>query len=316
MGKTLKKNTATQIMDNQNLVSAIIIFLNGEKYLDEAVQSVIHQTFTNWELLLVDDGSTDKSTAIALSYANSFGNKIKYLEHEGHKNKGMSATRNLGIKHAGGDYIGFLDADDVWLPNKLQEQLEIFRQNTECGMVYGRTEIWHSWTMKTEDVNKDYFYPLGVAPDSVVYPPKITLLLLENKAQSPTTCNALFTKDVFQKVGLFLEDFKGMFEDAAFFSKVGLFFPTYVSNKVWARYRQHDESCSIVSEKAEASEQARYRFLKWFDDYLNSKKIYLLKLKLALHREMLPYKNRFVYKLVVAPLKRARRLLSKKLSLV
>src|SRR5688572_8206551 len=102
-------------MDNQPLVSAIIIFLNGEKYLEEAIQSVIHQTYTNWELLLVDDGSSDKSTAIALSYANSFSNKIKYLEHEGHQNKGMSATRNLGINHSKGDYIGFLDADDVWL---------------------------------------------------------------------------------------------------------------------------------------------------------------------------------------------------------
>ena len=68
----------TQItMDSQPLVSAIIIFLNGEKFLEEAINSVIEQTYINWELLLVDDGSTDNSTAIAIKYAETWKGKIK-----------------------------------------------------------------------------------------------------------------------------------------------------------------------------------------------------------------------------------------------
>ena len=291
------------------LVSAIIIFLNGEKYLDEAIQSVIDQTYSNWELLLVDDGSSDRSTEIARSYAKLRPDKIRYLEHEGHQNKGMSATRNLGISRANGDYIGFLDADDIWLPDKLAEQMAIFKQHPECGMVYGRTQIWYSWTGDSKDTNKDHFYPLGVKANSVVYPPKIALLLLENKAQSPTTCNALFNRNVFDKAGFFLEDFKGMFEDAAFFCKVGLYVRTYVSDKVWAKYRQHDESCSVLSAGSQDDERARYKFLKWFEEYLNSKKIYSIKLRWALYLEFFPYRNKYFHKFFIHPLHRTKRFL-------
>ena len=296
-------------MNNEALVSAIIIFLNGEKFLTEAIESVLDQTYTNWELLLVDDGSTDASTEIALSYANSLPHKIKYLEHEGHQNKGMSATRNLGISRSKGDFVGFLDADDIWLPEKLAEQVSVFKLHPECGMVYGRTEIWHSWTGKIEDQQKDHFYPLRVTPDSVVYPPKIVLLLLENKAQSPTTCNALLKKGVFEKAGLFLEDFKGMFEDAAFFIKVGLTFPTYVSGKVWAKYRQHDESCTVISERSKADELARYKFLKWFDGYVRSKKTNSVRLRLVFFSQMIPYNNKFVYGMIIMPLQRIKKFL-------
>jgi glycosyltransferase involved in cell wall biosynthesis len=244
-------------------------------------------------LLLVDDGSSDGSTEIARSYVRLRPDKIRLLEHEGHQNKGMSATRNLGISRANGEYIGFLDADDIWLPDKLAEQIAVFKKHPECGMVYGRTQIWHSWTENPEDKNKDHFYPLGVTANSVIYPPKITLLLLENKAQSPTTCNALFNRNVFEKAGFFLEDFKGMFEDAAFFCKAGLFVHTYVSDKVWAKYRQHNESCSVISAGSNEDEKARYKFLKWFEGYLNSKKIFSLKVRLTLYKKLIIYIHKY-----------------------
>jgi glycosyltransferase involved in cell wall biosynthesis len=296
-------------MNAESLVSAIIIFLNGEKFLQEAINSVIDQTYTNWELLLVDDGSTDGSSEIALSYAKTWGGKIKYLEHENHQNKGMSATRNVGIKYAKGEYIGFLDADDVWLPNKLAEQVAVFNQYPQCAMVYGRTQIWYSWTGNAEDQKKDHFFSLGVAPDSVIEPPKILLLILENKAQSPTTCNVLMKKNIFEKAGFFLENFKGMFEDAAFFCKATLFAPIYVSNTFWARYRQHDESCSSVAFKTKRDDEARYNFLRWFESYLNSKKIFSLKVRWALYKEIFPYRYKFLNHLFINPLKYVKRFL-------
>ena len=112
-------------MSNKPLVSAIIIFLNAEKFIEEAIESVFAQTYENWELLLVDDGSTDSSTRIALRYAEQHHDKVRYLEHSGHQNLGMSAARNLGISHAKGAYLAFLDADDVWLPRKLEQQVAI-----------------------------------------------------------------------------------------------------------------------------------------------------------------------------------------------
>src|SRR5215207_11709928 len=110
-------------MTSKLLVSSVMIFLNAEKFIEEAIESVFAQTYDNSELLLVDDGSTDDSTQIALRYAERDPEKVRYLEHPGHRNRGMSASRNLGVSHAEGEYVAFLDADDVWLPYKLQRQV-------------------------------------------------------------------------------------------------------------------------------------------------------------------------------------------------
>ncbi len=110
---------------DKKLVSVVISFLNEENFLTEAIDSVIKQDYPCWELLLVDDGSTDKSTGIAKIYAAQNPDKIKYLEHEGHLNKGLSASRNMGINQAKGELVALLDADDVWLPNKLSHQVAI-----------------------------------------------------------------------------------------------------------------------------------------------------------------------------------------------
>src|SRR4051812_27035882 len=109
------------------LVSVITIFLDGERFLAEAVDSLLAQTYADWELLLVDDGSSDGSTAIARAYAAGRPERIRYLEHEGHANLGMSASRNLGLQHARGEYVAFLDADDVYRPEKLERQVALLQ---------------------------------------------------------------------------------------------------------------------------------------------------------------------------------------------
>ena len=90
-------------------VSVITPFLDNEVFLPEAIESVLAQTFKNWEYLLVDDGSGPEATAIAKQYANRFSGRIRYLEHPGHLNRGISASRNLGVHHARGEFIAFLD---------------------------------------------------------------------------------------------------------------------------------------------------------------------------------------------------------------
>src|SRR5262249_6096994 len=99
------------------LVSVVTPFWNARSFIAEAIESVLAQEFQSWELLLVDDGATDGSTDIARDYAGRFPEKIRYLEHEGHANRGSSCARNLGIRDAKGAYIAFLDADDVWTPD-------------------------------------------------------------------------------------------------------------------------------------------------------------------------------------------------------
>ena len=151
-------------------VSIITIFLNGEAFLAQAIESVIAQTYSNWEYLLVDDGSGATATAIAKEYAANYPGKIRYLEHPAHINRGMSASRNLGIRHARGELIGFIDADDMWLPSKLAQHVALLDTRQEVGMVCGTTVYWHSW-----DNGEDKVAPTGRQQDIVIYPPDALL---------------------------------------------------------------------------------------------------------------------------------------------
>ena len=257
-------------MNSKPLVSSIIIFLNAEKFIEEAIASVFAQTYGNWELLLVDDGSSDGSTEVACRFAGLYPGKVRYLEHADHQNRGMSASRNLGISNAKGEYIAFLDSDDIWLPKKLEEQIAIVHALPEAAMIYGRTQIWYSWTGHPHDAQRDHFYELGVQADTLVKPPILLILLLRNKVQTPTTCNALLRRTVFGDIGRFHETFRGMYEDQVFFAKVCLRFPVFVAGECWARYRQHPDSCSSLAEKAGHNTSSRLALLDWLAEYLAS----------------------------------------------
>jgi glycosyltransferase involved in cell wall biosynthesis len=252
-------------------VSAIIIVYNGAAFLREAIGSIIDQTLVDWELIVVDDGSTDESASIADEFVAAKPGQVRLVRHADCKNHGMSAARNLGIAHARGKYIGFLDADDVWLPEKLQEQVAVLEANVSLGMVYGRTTIWYSWGNPEFEGCKDFHYDLGVTPDRAYEPPRLFENLLLNVYQTPTTCNALMPLRVVVAVGGFEEAFKGMFEDQVFFAKVLMHAPVFVSDRVWAKYRQHPKSSSATSLAAGADEAARLSFLGWVARYLTER---------------------------------------------
>lgn len=250
-------------------VSVIVIFLNEERYLGEAIESVLAQSHSDWELILVDDGSTDGSAAIA--QAASDGERIRYVTHPGRQNRGMSASRNAGIAAARGELIAFLDADDVWLPGKLADQVAIFDAEPEADMVYGRTLIWHQWAPGA-DVD-DYCYDLGVTPDQLYPPPQLFSLLIRNRAQTPTTINAIMRRALVERVGGFEEEFRGMFEDQIFFAKTHLVANCFVADAVWAKYRQHPSSCTALSSGTLDDLRARRRFLVWADAYLKRQRV-------------------------------------------
>jgi glycosyltransferase involved in cell wall biosynthesis len=248
-------------------VTVVTIFLDEERFLAEAIESVLAQTYPRWELLLVDDGSTDGSGTLAREYARRHPERIRYLEHPGHQNRGMSASRNLGIREARGEYLTFLDADDVFLPEKLEEQVEILEAHPTAAMTYGQALVWHSWTGRPGDRGRDHRYKLGVRPGTLVQPPALFLLLLDNRFQSPMTGNAMLRREVALRVGGFEESFRGMYEDQAFFLKVNLTWPAFVTDRCWLKYRQHPGSCSARS--AGVSYFAGRRpLLEWLSGYL------------------------------------------------
>ena len=119
-------------------VSVIIACYNGEKVIRKAIDSVLAQTLQNFEILVVDDGSTDASVDfVAKTYPDG---QVRVLKHA--QNRGISAARNTGIRAAKGDFICFLDQDDLWYPDRLASALEVFDQDTDgnVGLVFGNEE--------------------------------------------------------------------------------------------------------------------------------------------------------------------------------
>lgn len=291
-------------MSIKPLVSGIIIFLNGEKFIEEAIGSVFAQTYDNWELLLVDDGSTDTSTVIAQRYAQQYPNKVRYLEHEQHQNRGMSATRNLGIRNAKGKYIAFLDADDIWLPPKLEKQLTILEELPEAAMIYGSTCMWYSWTGNPEDTQRDFGRKLGVQPNTLVKPPTLFTLFLQGKAATPGTCGVLVRREVIEDIGGFEESFRGVYEDQVFFAKIYLKAPVFVESGCWDKYRQHmDSSCAVAVRKGEyhptQMTPTYLAYLKWLEEYLSKQGVKNTEIWQALQKAMWPLRHPFLYSLLV-----------------
>lgn len=247
-------------------VSVVLIFLNGEEFLREAIESVIAQTYTDWELLLVDDGSTDGSEAIARSYVEADPSRFFYLTHAGRVNRGMSASRNLGIARARGEFVAFIDADDVWYPHKLQRQVEILQAHPEAALVCGRTQWWYSWTGKPEDQQRDFLQRYSVPLDTVVQPPAVLDMFLQDEWAS--LCDIMVRRSAVEDVGGYEEMFRGMYEDQAFHAKLCCRYPVFVSGECWYRYRQHMKACTNQAHQAGLWASARERFLLWLEKYL------------------------------------------------
>jgi glycosyltransferase involved in cell wall biosynthesis len=246
-------------------ISVITIFLNGEAFITEAIDSVLAQSYRSFELILVDDGSTDASSAIARGYAETYPDRVRYIDHPQHANRGMSASRNAGISVSRGDLIAFNDADDVWLPNKLQEQVAILEAHPEVGLVGGATLYWDSWRG-----SDDRAVLVGHVQNQVINPPEALLSLYPlGKAEAPGICSVMIRRSVVERVGGFEASFTGMYEDQAFLAKVYLRTPVCFSDRIWFKYRQHDASCMAASVRAGQYNAVRQHFLAWFARYLS-----------------------------------------------
>jgi glycosyltransferase involved in cell wall biosynthesis len=286
------------------LVSVVTIFLDPEEsFFEECIASVLAQYYENWEFLLVDDGSAEPSSRIARRYAKHFPDRIRYLEHENHQNRGKSASRNLGAIQARGKYVAYLDSDDVWLPQKLTRQVDILEQHPEVGLVFGPTLMWHSWTGLPEDVNRDRHRHPGVSLDAIIHPPSLLTRILRREGESPGMCGAMMRREVFAQVGDFDPFFRDMYEDQAFFSKIFLQLPVFVESDTWDRYRQHPNSCCHVAQ-AEAvyhphlPNRSEQKFLEWLERYLSRESSVDTELTRALAAALLPYRRPWIYRLL------------------
>lgn len=273
------------------LVSIVTIFLNEERFLSQAIDSVLGQSHGNWQLLLVDDGSTDRSTTVARRYAEHCPEKIFYLEHDNHENRGMSASRNLGIRHAEGDFIAFLDADDVWLPYKLERQVRLMLSHPEAAMVYGSPQLWHTWEATRDGIRRDSLQAIGVPPDTLIGPPTLVALFLGKKAISPAPSDVLLRRETIDRVKGFENSFRGLYEDLVFFTKVCLQLPVLVSGECWSRHRQHEGSACSVGRKTGEYRSGYPVFLSWVEQYLLERGAKNTEVWKILQKQLWPYRH-------------------------
>lgn len=178
------------------MISVILPVHNGEKYLADAIKSVVDQTFADWELLVVDDGSTDSSASIADDFAHH-DKRIKVFRVE---NGGVSYARNIGMDNASGDYISFLDADDLLHPSALSTLLSLIQSNGQADIA--SAAISHSRRFLARPIKDVHsrFYPGIEALEPLLYQTGV----------SNSACGKLYSRRVFTherfKEGIRYED--------------------------------------------------------------------------------------------------------------
>lgn len=295
--------TRRAMTDDVPLVSVVLIFLNEERFLEEAIASVRAQTHRRWELLLVDDGSTDRSGAIAERHAREEPDRIHYLIHAGKANRGKSASRNLGLERARGEYVAFLDGDDVYRPEKLERQARLLDEHP-VAMVYGPTLYWRDWAVAggaDGGSRPNSIGRLGVAPDRSYEPPALLRTFLTDGGTVPCICGLTARLSVVREVGGFDERIDYMFEDQVLLAKLTAQHPVYVDSGCWDQYRQHERSTSrraIVSGTYHPTRPnpAQKAFLCWLRDYLRDRDVRDAALERALAGAWWPYRHPFLYR--------------------
>ena len=127
-------------------VTVVVIVRDGERFIEEALASICAQTMAAWEVVVVDDGSYDGTRDLVARFIDDDPSRFSLFRHERGACQGMSASRNLGIANARGEFITFLDHDDVMLPDKLERQCALLDQHASASTVMGPNLRWHSWS--------------------------------------------------------------------------------------------------------------------------------------------------------------------------
>lgn len=254
--------------NHQPIVSVITPFLNREYFLRDAIESVLLQTFVDWELILVDDGSTDKSSAIAQEFVQKYPDKIFLIEHENHQNRGASASRNLGIRRAQGEFITFLDSDDVYFPETLARELTCFENCPEADAVCGTVQFWYSWLPENQNKKPEFKVNLGLETEKLYSPPSLLIHNLKALGRKPSINSIMIKKDFLKASSAFEDHFLFASEDQIFWSKISLNGKIYVMKDCLAKYRQHENSSCHISIKNNQDVTDWKIFLDWLETYL------------------------------------------------
>lgn len=205
-------------------ISVIIPAYNAMDYLPKTVESVLKQTFTDFEVLIINDGSSDGILEWSTSVTDL---RIKIISQ---KNQGLSGARNTGIAQAQGEYIAFLDADDLWAPTKLEKQIRCFEDNPAVGLVY-------TWTILIDETDK----PTGEQCSPCIEGNVWQKIIINNSVGNGST--PIVRRCCFETVGVFARDLSGT-ADWDMWIRIASCYPFAVVKENLTLYRQHSQNMS------------------------------------------------------------------------
>lgn len=215
------------------LVTAVIPVHNGELYIRQAVRSVLDQTYPRIECVVVDDGSDDGTRDVL----SEFGERVKILRQG---NSGVAVARNRGAAAGTGDLIAFLDADDLWLPKKIEIQISAFERDARLGLIYASLHI------VTEHLR--FIGRVDCAPGEIALR---NTLLLEKPFMTGIGSTSLVPKAVFDRIGGFDEELSTS-ADVDFACRIAVRHPVFGINRPLVLYRMHDAQMHSDPRIAEA----------------------------------------------------------------
>ncbi len=255
------------------LVSVIVPFYNQIQFLQQSIESVLNQSFKDWELLLIDDGSTDESPRIAEKFVQQFPDKIFLFTQPERKNLGASNARNIGVKNVRGSYVTFLDSDDVLTPQAIEKELAAFERCEDADVVCGTMKFWYSWTPDKKKTDLEFMVNLGLEPEKLYLPPALLIHNLLAIGRKPGINCIMMKRDFINQIGAFEGNFRHVCEDQVFWAKVSLNAKIYVIDECLAKYRQHENSsCALLIKNNKENENWK-AFLEWFENYLKEKNV-------------------------------------------
>ncbi|MEO7257037.1 MAG: glycosyltransferase family 2 protein [Sphingomicrobium sp.] len=253
-------------------VSIITPYRDAERFLAEAIDSVLAQTVDCWELLLVDDHSSDGGVAIAAGFA-ARDPRIRLLATAGSERSGAAAARNVGLAAATGEFVAFLDADDLFVPGKLEQELGIADRYPGAALICGAADWLHF------GAELPYWNDHMRHVASGLHPPPELLdqLILLRHDQVPCTCAVLARRAALVEAGGF-EESLALYEDQSVWVKLFARYPAYIGTHLTSTYRQRPDSASGQAERAGEYHRtrlhpARAAFLDWIDQYLRSERL-------------------------------------------
>ena len=226
-------------MKRNGKVSVIMNCFNGEKYLAEAIETVYSQTYKNWEIIFWDNASKDKSAEIARSYDD----KLKYFR--GENNVKLYQARNFAISQATGEYIAFLDCDDMWLPDKLEKQVEIFETNPEIMFVFGNYFVLN----EAEQTRKKFLEKCESGYSSFeenLYNYRVGIL------------TAIVRNEVVSSLDQIFDGTLNYSGDYDFFMRIIANNLSYYIDEPLAVRREHDEAYSAITPRIENMDEILY----------------------------------------------------------